>query len=42
MSQFNSSMAAKKYVQYKVCREQAQATINQLLLFTRKEEGVKF
>jgi len=42
MSQFNPSMAAKKHVQYKDRREQAQATINQLLLFTRKEEGVKF
>ena len=41
MSQFNPSMAAKKHVQYKDRREQAQATINQLLLFTRKEEGVK-
>ena len=42
MSQINPSLAEKKqHVQYKYRREQAQAYINQLLLFTRKMEGVK-
>ena len=42
MSQINPSLAEKnQHVQYKYHREQAQAYINQLLLFTRKMEGVK-
>ena len=42
MSQINPSLAEKnQHVQYKYSREQAQTYVNQLLLFTRKSEGVK-
>ena len=40
MSQLNPSMATKKHGQYKDRREQVQATINQLLLFTREKKKV--
>ena len=41
MSYINPSEAKNTYVQYKDRRAQAQATINQLLLYTKKKENVK-
>ena len=41
MSEVNPSMAKKTNVQYKDRRGQVQATINHLLLYTKKKENVK-
>ena len=41
MSNDDPSKAITNYVQYKDRRGQAQATINQLLLYMKKKENVK-